>query len=396
MDETKKKNKTPSTITKSKNENVSVSPPSLELNVATKLNFNQVVVALRDNLKGEVIRFSSMSELFEEKESKMTFKDHIYVLEDILREMKLKDGDDGFNERPSANLSANHTITELCDKFNKQIRDGGKEDKYGDDKSIEDILEGDVEDAFESYWDRDLRRNKWRRKGGEAVDFSEVIGENIYMMRLTMGNDTDCVELAQAVAVMEGMTNKMLGLVEEVNNARWIISTKASTILKDTKRHPNFISTLKELIGEDVFRQSFDFFDEMDWNTEDIEKFKEKVEKFGCNGRGIDELLKKILESKSTSKNFPFFDVRNLGNIDDFTLPTMEDFAKMELVYERMRSLWKILDNNFKSHKVKRWEIIEESLCRTNEKNNVSEFSLKLEPANPFLVQVSVFCFLFV
>ena len=66
-----------------------------------------------------------MTELYKDTESKLAFEDHIYVIDDILRERKLKGGESGFNPNPSANLSANHTISELCDNFNKQIRDGG-------------------------------------------------------------------------------------------------------------------------------------------------------------------------------------------------------------------------------------------------------------------------------
>ena len=173
--------------------------PRSPTSVAAKLNFHQIAVSLREYLKQERSRFASMTELYKDTESKLAFEDHIYVIDDILRERKLKGGESGFNPNPSANLSANHTISELCDNFNKQIRDGGRSDhRESDDDN--DIIKDGVAQAFETYEFRSSDK-KWRRKnGGEVVQFNEMVGENIYMMKLTLRDNEDyCVELAQAV-----------------------------------------------------------------------------------------------------------------------------------------------------------------------------------------------------
>ena len=72
--------------------------------------------------------------------------------------------------------------------------------------------------------------------------------------------------MAQAVAVADGMTEKMLGLVREVNEDRRRILAWAMVNLKNLRKHSNFARALVGVVGEDVFRESLDFHDEMEWS----------------------------------------------------------------------------------------------------------------------------------
>ena len=103
-------------------------------------------------------------------------------------------------------------------------------------ESVEEILQMKVEDAFESYEERVSAVSKWGR-GGD-VQFSEIVGDSMYVMRLKLGESATCVEMAQAVAVADGMTEKMLGLVREVNEDWRRILARAMVILKNLKITP--------------------------------------------------------------------------------------------------------------------------------------------------------------
>ena len=179
------------------------------------------------------------------------------------------------------------------DKFDRLVREGGLANEMGKgEESVEEIIQK-VEDAFESYEERVSAVSKWGR-GGD-VQFSEMVGDSMYVMRLKLGESATCVEMAQAVAVAEGMTEKMLGLVREVNEDRRRILARAMVILKNLRKHSNFARALVGVVGEDVFRESLDFHDEMEWSEKDVKKFQMKVgEEFGCYGDGMGVLLRRI------------------------------------------------------------------------------------------------------
>jgi len=322
-------------------------------------------------------------ELYGRKESKMAFEDHIYVLKDMLGERKLKVGDAGFNSNPSARKSASHTIAELVDKFDMLVREGGLANKMGKgEESVEEILQKKVEDAFEYYEERVSAVSKWGR-GGD-VQFSEMVGDSMYVMTLKLGESATCVEMAQAVAVAEGMTEKMLGLVREVNEDRRRILARAMAILKNLREHSNFARALVGVVGEDVFRESLDFLDEMEWSEKDVEIFQVKVdEEYGCYGDGMGVSLRRIQAHKYKAGELSV-------NEGSDQLPSVEEFAAREAVYGRMRGLWLVLDKNFKRREVEDWEAVEAELSGVcgDELNKREVAIASLNLFDPFLVKV--------
>ena len=84
------------------------------------------------------------------------------------------------------------------------------------------------------------------------------------------------------------------------------------------------------------------------------------------------------------------------GNVEIcnvIALPTAEDFARMELVFERLRNLWVVLDYHFKKHNVPDYEKVERSVSSVYGNNHGAEIdsALILAPVNPFWSKVSDF-----
>ena len=108
-------------------------------------------------------------------------------------------------------------------------------------------------------------------------------------------------------------------------------------------------------------------------------------EEFGCYGDGMGVLLRRIQAHK--------YKVGELS-VDEGNdqLPQVEEFATQEAVYGRMRSLWLVLDKNFKMLKVDDWEAVEAELSGVcgDELDKREVAIASLNPFDPFLVKVRV------